>query len=444
MRDAPDSPVPDDRRAEGQTVPPHHVVVVGAGFGGLEAVRRLRGSAARITLIDQRNHHLFQPLLYQVATTILSTSEIAWPIRGLMAARKDVTTLLARVDGVDPDRRTVQIDGGTRIAYDTLILATGARHAYFGHDEWEAFAPGLKSLEDATTIRRRLLLAFEQAERATDPAEIRALLTFAVIGAGPTGVELAGIIADLARVSLWSSFRRIDTRQARILLIEAGPRVLPAFPETLSAYAAGALAARGVELRFGVPVSDCQARSVTIGTDVIPCRTAIWAAGVAASPAAVWLGVTPDRAGRVPVLGDLTLDGRPEVFVIGDTAALRMADGNPVPGIAPAAKQQGAHVARVIRARLSGDPAPAAFRYRHLGNFATIGNGAGVVQIGRLHFRGRLAWWLWGAAHIFFLIGTRSRVIVAWNWLWIYACGQHSARLITQGSGAGNDAQRDR
>lgn len=412
----------------------HHVVVVGAGFGGLEVVRQLGSAGARITLIDQRNHHLFQPLLYQVATTILLTSEIAWPIRGLMAKRKDVTTLLACVEGVDVDRRTVQIEDGTRIPYDTLVLATGARHAYFGHDEWEAFAPGLKSLEDATTIRRRLLLAFEQAERATDVDEIQALLTFAVIGAGPTGVELAGIIAELAKVSLWSSFRNIDTRLARVMLIEAGPRVLSTFPEDLSAYAARALEARGVELRLGDAVSDCNSDGVTIGKEFIPCRTAIWAAGVTASPAAHWLGIEGDRAGRVPVQDDLTVTGRPEIFVIGDTAAVRMADDRSVPGIAPAAKQQGAHVGRVIRARLHGAPASPRFRYRHLGNFATIGKGAGVVQIGRLHLRGRLAWWVWGVAHIYFLIGTRSRAIVTWNWLWIYFLGQHSARLITQGS----------
>lgn len=413
---------------------PHHIMVVGAGFGGLEVVTHLRGLRVRITLIDQRNHHLFQPLLYQVATTILSTSDIAWPIRGLVEARKEVTTLLARVEGIDADRKVVMIDDGTRIAYDTLVLATGARHAYFGHDEWETHAPGLKSLEDATTIRRRLLLAFERAERETDPEEIRSLLTFAVIGAGPTGVELAGIIAELAKVSLWSSFRNVDTRRSRVLLIEAGPRVLSGFPEDLSAYAANALEARGVELRLGEPVSGCCAKGLTIGAAFIPCRTAIWAAGIAASPAARWLGLQGDRAGRVPVMNDLSVEGLSDVFVIGDTAAVLAPDGSDVPAIAPAAKQQATHVANVIRARLRNEPPPPAFCYRHRGNFATIGKGAGVVHIGRLHLRGKLAWWVWGVAHIFFLIGTRSRAIVAWNWLWIYLMGQHSARLITQGS----------
>ncbi len=412
----------------------HHIVVIGAGFGGLQCVRDLKGSGARITLIDQRNHHLFQPLLYQVATTLLSTSEIAWPIRALMAPRPEVTTLLARVQGVDTTGRVVSLDGGATVRYDTLVLATGARHAYFGHDEWEAFAPGLKTLEDATTIRRRLLLAFERAEREPDPDRRRALLTFGIIGGGPTGVELAGIIAELAKVSLWPSFRNIDTRQSRILLIEAGPRVLSAFPEDLSAYAAAALAQRGVELHLGAPVTNCTEQGLTVGDTFIPCRTAIWAAGVAASPAAQWLGLKGDRAARVPVRPDLSVEGHPGIFVIGDTAAVTMPDGNPVPSIAPAAKQQGAYVGTLIRKRLLGQPAPAPFRYRHRGNYATIGNGAGVVHVGRLRLRGRLAWWVWGIAHIFFLIGTRSRVTVAWNWLWIYLLGQHTARLITQGS----------
>lgn len=413
---------------------PHHIVVIGAGFAGLQAVRQLRDSGARITLIDQRNHHLFQPLLYQVATTILAASEIAWAIRSLVEARRDVTTLLARVDGVDVGRQEVLIDDGARIHYDTLVIATGAGHAYFGHDEWETVAPGLKTLEDAIKIRRRLLLAFESAERESDPATRRALMTFGVIGAGPTGVELAGIIAELATVSLWPSFRNIDTRLSRILLVEAGPRLLSAFPEDLSAYAAEALELRGVEVLLGHPVTACNAAGLTISDEFIPCRTAIWAAGVAASPAALWLDIDGDRAGRVLVQGDLTIKGRPNVFVIGDTAAVMMSDGSQVPGIAPAAKQQGSYVGKVITARLRHKPPPDLFRYRHRGNFATIGKGAGVVHIGRLHLRGRLAWWFWGIAHIFFLIGTRSRATVAWHWLWTYIMGQHSARLITQGS----------
>ena len=293
----------------------HHVVVIGAGFGGLQLVHGLSGPGTRITLIDQRNHHLFQPLLYQVATTILATSEIAWPIRSLFRNRPDVTTLLARVCGVDVAGRSVELEDGASVGYDTLVIATGARHAYFGHDEWEQFAPGLKTLEDATTIRRRLLLAFERAERETDPAIRHALLTFSVIGAGPTGVELAGIIAELAKHTLWRDFRRIDTREARVLLIEAGPRVLAAFPEDLSTYAADALKRRGVELWLAKPVTDCTAEGLRIGEDFIPCRTAVWAAGVAASPAAAWLGVEGDRAGRVPVQPDLTLADHPDIFV---------------------------------------------------------------------------------------------------------------------------------
>ena len=422
-----------------EPAPPHHVVVIGAGFGGLQAVHRLRGAGARITLVDQRNHHLFQPLLYQVATTILSTSEIAWPIRGLMEHRRDVTTLLARVNGIDAEARVVILDDGSRLAFDTLVIATGARHAYFGHDEWEDVAPGLKTLEDAITIRRHLLMAFERAERETDPDIQRALLTFGVIGAGPTGVELAGIIAELAKVSLPGSFRNIDTRTSRILLVEAGPRILATFPENLSAYARDALTERGVEVRTGVPVTACTADGLTLGDAFVPCRTAIWAAGVAASPAAAWLGVEADRAGRVKVSHDLTVPDKPWIFVIGDTAAVPSSDGALVPGTAPAAKQQGTYVARVIRARLDGKAPPEPFRYRHQGSLATIGNGAAVVHLGRLHLRGRLAWWFWGIAHIFFLIGARSRAAVAWNWLWTYLKGQQSARLITQSASGDQD-----
>jgi NADH dehydrogenase len=421
---------------------PHHVVVVGAGFAGLQIVLGLKHAGIRITLVDQRNHHLFQPLLYQVATTILATSEIAWPIRRLFRDRPDVTTLLGEVTGVDPQARQVQLEGGGALGYDTLVLATGARHSYFGRDEWEEVAPGLKTLEDATTIRRRILLAFEHAERETDPDRRQALLTFAVIGAGPTGVELAGIIAELAKQTLWREFRNIDTRQARILLIEAGSRVLAAFPEGLSDYAGRALEKLGVELLLGTPVSECTAEGLTIGTKFVACRTIVWAAGVAASPAAAWLGADADRAGRVVVDQHLNLPGNPEIFVVGDTASVKMADGKPVPGVAPAAKQQGAYVAGVIRARLAARPAPPPFRYRNQGNLATIGKRAAVVDFGWMRLRGAIAWWVWGVAHIFFLIGTRSRAAVAWSWLWSYISGQHSARLITQGRKAG-DAPKD-
>jgi NADH dehydrogenase len=415
----------------------HHVVVVGGGFGGLQLVNGLkglgsRGGGVKITLIDRRNHHLFQPLLYQVATTILSTSEIAWPIRHLYADRPEVTTLLGEVNGVDPKAKSVSLRSGMLLNYDTLVLATGATHAYFGHDEWEPVAPGLKTLEDATTIRRRVLLAFERAEVESDPAVRDAFLTFSIVGAGPTGCELAGIIAELAHFTLPKEFRNIDTRKTRVVLIEAGPRVLPAFAEDLSAYAQKALEKLGVEVLTGTPVTQCTADGVTVGESFIPSRTIVWAAGVQASHAARWLGVPADRAGRTIVEKDLTAPGLPDVFVIGDTASVMREDGKPVPGIAPAAKQQGGYVAKVIRARLSGKPAPGPFKYWHQGSLATIGKSAAIIDFGRFKLKGWLAWWIWGLAHIYFLIGTRSRFAVAWNWFWIYMSGQHSARLITQ------------
>ncbi|MCF3640543.1 NAD(P)/FAD-dependent oxidoreductase [Rhizobium sp. TRM95111] len=412
---------------------PHHLVVVGGGFGGLQLVKDLEGAPVRITLVDRRNHHLFQPLLYQVATTILATSEIAWPIRRLFRDRADVTTLLSEVTGVDPAAKTVLLSGGGAVSYDTLVLATGATHAYFGHDEWEAVAPGLKTLEDATTIRRRMLTAFERAELEEDAARREALLTFVIVGAGPTGVELAGIIAEIAHQILPGEFRRIDTRKARVVLIEAGSRILAGFSEDLSAYAERALKALGVEVLTETRVTDCDREGVTIGEGAIASRTIVWAAGVQASPAAQWLGIPADRAGRAIVQADLTAPGLPDVFVIGDTASVAQENGKLVPGVAPAAKQQGAFVARVIRARLEGGEAPAGFRYRNQGNLATIGRRSAIVDFGRIRLKGTLAWWIWGLAHIYFLIGTRSRFAVAWSWLWTYLSGQHSARLITQG-----------
>lgn len=410
----------------------HHVVVVGGGFGGLQLAKDLKGAPVRITLIDRRNHHLFQPLLYQVATTLLATSEIAWPIRRVFRDRSEVTTLLAEVDSVDPAAKTLALRGGDSIGYDTLVLATGATHAYFGRDEWEPVAPGLKTLEDATTIRRRLLLAFEQAELETDPDVRAALLTFTIVGAGPTGVELAGIIAELAHVTLPQEFRNIDTRKTRVILVEAGPRVLAGFAEELSAYARTALEKLGVEVHLGERVTDCTAQGVMIGERFIGSRTIVWAAGVQASPAAEWLGVAADRAGRVIVGKDLNAPGFPDVFVVGDTASVVQDDGKPVPGIAPAAKQQGAYVAKVIKGRLAQKPALPPFRYRHQGSLATIGRRSAIIDFGRFKLKGALAWWIWGIAHIYFLIGTRSRFVVAWSWLWIYLSGQHTARLITQ------------
>lgn len=416
-----------------ETPQDHHVVIVGAGFGGLEAIRRLKRPGVRITVIDRRNHHMFQPLLYQVATASLATSEIAWPIRHLFSNRPEVTTLLAEVTGVDPDRRVVKLEDGSEIGYDTLVLATGARHAYFGHDEWESAAPGLKSIEDAIKLRRRILLAFERAERETDPARREALLTFVIIGGGPTGVEMAGTIAELAHTTLKRDYRNIDPQHARILLIEAGPRLLAAFPEDLSAYADRALKSLGVEVVLGEAVSACDENGVVYGGKRLAAATLIWAAGVAASRAAEWLGAPADKAGRVIVEQDLTVPGHPDIFAIGDTAFVKAPDGSPVPGIAPAAKQQGSHVADTIKARLGGNTAQRPFRYKHAGNLATIGRQLAVIDFGWLKLRGALAWWIWGIAHIFFLIGVRNRLSVALSWLWIHATGQRSALLITQG-----------
>ncbi|GAA4126587.1 NAD(P)/FAD-dependent oxidoreductase [Aminobacter aganoensis] len=414
----------------------HRIVVVGAGFGGLEVVKDLAGAPVSITFIDRRNHHLFQPLLYQVATASLATSEIAWPIRSLVSDRPEVTTVLATVTGVDAGRRSVLLQDGQAVPYDTLVLATGARHAYFGHDEWEAFALGLKTLEDATTIRRRILLAFEQAERETDPLRQAALLTFVIVGAGPTGVEMAGTITELARDTLPREFRNIDTARARVVLIEAGARVLAGFPDELSDYALRSLRKLGVEVELGRAVSDCTADSVTYGDVRLPTKTIIWAAGVRASPAAEWLGAPADRAGRLEVMPDLTVPGHPEIFAVGDTVTVAGPNGKPVPGIAPAAKQEGKHVAAIIKARLAGKVEAMPFRYSHQGSLAQIGKRRAVIDFGRIRLRGALAWWLWGAAHIYFLIGSRARLSVAINWLWIHARNQRSARLITQGDAA--------
>lgn len=410
----------------------HRVVIVGGGFAGLSAARTINSSDTSITLIDQRNHHLFQPLLYQVATTILATSEIAWPIRHLLRKQKNITTYLGKVVAINKQQRLVKLFDGHEFGYDTLILATGARHAYFGKDEWEYIAPGLKDLEDATTIRRRILVSFEKAELETDPEKRQALLTFVVIGGGPTGVELAGMIAELAHKTLPKEFRNIDTTKAKVLLLEAGSRVLPVFPEKLSHYAERALKKMGVEVRAGEPVTDCQENGVTVGSKFIPARTILWAAGVQASNAANWIGTQKDRAGRAIVQDDLSVVDHPEIFIIGDTAAVKQKDGSPVPGIAPAAKQQGEYVGKVINHRLKKLTPPAPFHYRHLGNLATIGRNSAVIDFGKIRLTGFLAWWIWGVAHIYFLIGTQSRLAVALNWLWLSASGRRSARLITQ------------
>jgi NADH dehydrogenase len=431
-------PIPplDDRReatmgAAGaeHTGGPARVVIIGAGFAGLCAAQALGKAAVEVTVIDRHNYHLFQPLLYQVATAGLSPADIATPIRAILREQKNTTVLLGRVTGVDKTRREVEL-GERRIPYDYLVVATGARHAYFGHDEWEAVAPGLKKIDDATHLRRRILLGFEEAENAMGEEERRRCLNFIIIGGGPTGVELAGAIAELAKKALAMDFHNIDPRQARIILIEAGPRILASFPERLSAYAKQALERLGVEIRLGTPVTQCDAGGVTIADLRIEGRTIIWAAGVAASPAARWLGAEKDRLGRVVVASDLSLPGDDRIFVIGDTACAGGPGGKPLPGVAPVAKQQGKYVGRSIVARLAGGKMPP-FRYRDYGNLATIGRKVAVADFGWVRLTGRLAWLLWGAAPILFLIGFRNRIAVLLDWLWAYVTFQRGSRLIT-------------
>jgi NADH dehydrogenase len=405
-----------------------HVVVIGGGFAGLWAVRALARDAVRVTLVDRSNHHLFQPLLYQVATAGLSAPDIAAPLRHILRRQGNVTVRLGEVIGLDAVARRVALADGATIDYDFLLLASGATHAYFGHDAWAEHAPGLKTLDDALAIRRRLLLAFERAEATDDAAERAAWLSFAVVGGGPTGVELAGTLAEIARHTLRREFRNIDPAQAQVRLLEAGPRVLAAFPEALSLRAQRQLEALGVQVHTGVPVADIDAQGYRLGENFVPARTVLWAAGVAASPLGALLAAPRDRAGRVQVEPDLSVPGQPQIFVAGDLAAV-MQDGKPVPGVAPAAKQMGAHVAKAIRARLAGATAPA-FRYRDFGNLATIGRMAAVVHWGRLRLSGILAWWFWLFVHVFFLIGFRNRLIVLINWAWAYWSYQRHARII--------------
>ncbi len=405
-----------------------HVVVVGGGFGGLWAARALRDAPVRITLVDRGNHHLFQPLLYQVATAGLSAPNIAAPLRHILRGQKNVTVLLGEVDNIAPDAKQVRLADGRTLDYDHLLLASGATHAYFGHDDWAAHAPGLKTLDDALEIRRRILTAFERAEAEDDAAKREAWLTFAIVGGGPTGVELAGTLAEIARHTLHGEFRRADPRKARVLLLEAGPRVLASFPESLSGKARMQLQKLGVEVRVGVPVAAIDGEGVQLGEERIAARTVLWAAGVAASPLARDLGVPLDRAGRVIVQPDLSVPGHPEIFIAGDLASLQYG-GKPVPGVAPAAKQMGRHVAQAIRARLQGR-APTPFRYRDFGNLATIGRMAAVVDLHGFRFSGLLAWWFWLAAHVFFLIGFRNRMVVMIDWAQAYWSYQRSARII--------------
>ena len=415
---------------DGVNGPRPRVVIVGAGFAGHSVAKRLAKAPVDITLIDRENHHLFQPLLYQVATAGLSPADIAWPIRGLVRHQRNTRVLLGAVTGVDRVRKRV-IMAGRNIAYDVLVLATGATHGYFGNDSWAAYAPGLKAIDDATEIRRRLLLAFERAEMELDACERERLLTIVIVGGGPTGVEMAGAVVELARKALAADFRAIDPRQTRVLLAEAGPRLLPGFPEPLSRYAEQALLRLGVDVRLKQAVTRCSATGVTLGDQSVSAGTVIWAAGIAASPAVDWLAVAGDRVGRVLVGPDLRPPGMDDVFVIGDTALAHDDAGEPFPGIAPVAKQQGAYVAEAIKAHLIGNAEPPAFRYRDRGQLATVGRKAAVIAFGRMRLKGRLAWWIWGIAHIYFLISLRNRLIVMTQWLWSYVSFERGARLIT-------------
>jgi len=405
-----------------------HVVIVGGGFGGLWAARALAGSPVRVSLIDRVNHHLFQPLLYQVATAGLSMPDIAAPLRHILRRQRNVTVLLGEVVAIDRDLRRLRCADGGEFDYDYLIVASGARHAYFGRDDWAVHAPGLKTLDDALLIRRKVLTAFERAEAEPDADRRAAWLNFVVIGGGPTGVELAGTLAEIARHTLRREFRRVDPAAARVLLVEAGPRVLSALPETLSAKAAAQLHKLGVEVHTGRPVTAVDADGIALGEERIDARTVLWAAGVAASPLGRCLGADLDRAGRVLVADDLSLPGHPEVFVVGDLAS-RQQDGKPVPGVAPAAKQMGTHAAHMIRAELAGRPRKP-FRYHDVGSLATIGRMAAVADLGRVRLSGLIAWWFWLLVHILFLIGFRSRLIVLINWSWSYWTYQRHARII--------------
>jgi NADH dehydrogenase len=407
-----------------------HVVILGGGFAGLYAAKALRRAPVRVTVVDRRNHHLFQPMLYQVATAGLNPSDIASPIRSILRGSKNTEVLLAEASEVDVAARTVHFTDGTAVSYDYLIVATGARHSYFGHDEWEPLAPGLKSLEDALEIRRRVLLAFERAERETDTIRRHALLTFVVVGGGPTGVEMAGAVAEIRRYALKRDFRHIDPTEATVLLLEGGPRLLPAYPPSLSNEAKRELRRLGVEVRTETFVTDIRPGAVEAAGWVIPTQTVIWAAGNTASPLLKSLDAPLDRMGRAVVEPDCSIPGHPEVFVLGDAAAFNQQEGGTLPGVCPVAIQMGEYAAHTIRGDLAGRPRQP-FRYWDKGQLAVIGRGQAVADIWKLHFGGFIAWLAWIFVHIFFLIGFRNRVLVLLEWAWSYLTFSRGARLIT-------------
>lgn len=409
----------------------YRVVIVGGGFGGLEAAKALRSAEVSVTLIDRTNHHVFQPLLYQVATAGLSPADICAPIRRVLRGARHTEILMAEVVGVDTEARKVLLEDRA-ISYDFLILATGARHSYFGKDAWETFAPGLKTITDATAIRRSVLTAFEAAEMETDPEKRRAYLTFILVGGGPTGVEMAGAIAELAKRALAKDFHHIDPREARILLLEAGPRILTAFPDDLAERAKQALEQMGAEVRTGSAVESVDAEGVLVGGERIASRTVLWAAGVFASPAGKWIGAETDRAGRVLVAPDLSVPGHPNIFVIGDAAHVQRSETELVPGVAPAAMQEGRYAAQVICHRLTGKEPPPPFVYVDKGNLATVGRKFAIADFGRFRLAGFLAWLFWLGLHIFFLIGFRNRLLVLIQWAWAYFTFERGARLIIQ------------
>lgn len=426
--------LPTPQRKEPSGLSPsreHHVVVIGAGFAGLSLAQSLGSTPFRVTLVDRRNYHLFQPLLYQVATAVLTPGEIAEPVRRIMKRHRNVQVLLGELDGIDTRRREVSIDGEI-LSYDTLVLATGATHSYFGHPEWEPFAPGLKTLEDARQIRAKVLLAFERAEREPDSAERERLMTFAVIGGGPTGVEMAGAVAGLARQSLARDFRSIDPVAARILLIEAAPRILGPFPEDLSAYAERALQRLGVTILTGRPVEAIDENGITLGGERIPTATVIWAAGVAASPVGALLGVGTDKAGRVRVGPDLSVPGLDNVYVLGDLALAHDEKGQPLPGLAQVAHQEGLYLGKALEARLLRGETPPPFRFRSRGNLAVIGRNEAVVHWDTFKVKGFAAWLVWGIAHVYLLVGFQNRLLVSLRWLWSYLTHQYGSRIIDE------------